>query len=617
LKNFFDFRNLKGDFLGGITAGIVALPLALAFGVSSGLGPSAGLYGAIFLAFFAALFGGTNTQISGPTAPMTAVSMVIISGILASFNGDLEQATPAILTVFMLAGIFQIIIGLIKLGTYIKYIPHPVISGFMTAIGLIILFTQVLPTLGYYPKDDMEYVKSFLPRAEEVILDHILHDEAKEGLLVLEDFQETIDRAKNVPKTHYFREAKTLASEDASGVIGALSLFPTAIKHISWLELILSLSTIAIIFGFKKITTLIPSTLVALFTVSSIAIGLDLNYRPIQAIPGGLPLPYLEVFSEFNFEKISPYIVSALTLALLGAIDSLLTSVVADNITKTKHQSNKELIGQGIGNSIAALFGGIPGAGATIRTVVNINAGGSTRISGMVSALLLLVILLVLGPIASQIPAAVLSGILITVGLGVIDYKGLKAIPNMPKNEVFVMILVLSLSVFWNLVFAVAAGLVMASLLFMKDMGDITDETSKLITLGDHPLKDWTDEQNIPKDLTDGVYIKHVNGPLFFGSINEFQKVASHIPDTAHTIIFRLEKMAYLDQSGLYALEDTLTNLVTSGKSILLCSITTQPLYMLEGIDIIPSLVPKDQLMTNLQDCVIWIKQNKCTRLEK
>ena len=155
------FSNIKGDAFGGITAGIVALPLALAFGVSSGLGPSAGLYGAIFISFFAALFGGTSTQISGPTAPMTAVSMVVIAGIVAANDGDLSKALPAILTVFLLAGLFQIGLGLIGLGKYIRYIPYPVVSGFMTAIGVIILLTQVLPSIGYYPKEDVEFVQKF------------------------------------------------------------------------------------------------------------------------------------------------------------------------------------------------------------------------------------------------------------------------------------------------------------------------------------------------------------------------------------------------------------------------------------------------------------------------
>src|SRR5690606_26673254 len=218
-----------------------------------------------------------------------------------------------------------------------------------------------------------------------------------------------------------------LAGKESSGVIGTFRVLPKAIQNIDWLELILALGTILIVYGFKRITTTIPSTLVALILVSGAAYGLGLDYRPIEQIPSGLPIPRLEIFTEFSLASIVPYIFTALTLALLGAIDSLLTSVVADNMTQTKHKPNKELVGQGIGNSVAALFGGIPGAGATIRTVVNINSGGKTRLSGMVAGLLLLVILLALGPVASQIPAAVLAGILVTVGIGVMDYKGLRS----------------------------------------------------------------------------------------------------------------------------------------------------------------------------------------------
>lgn len=468
MKNYFTLKHIKGDLFGGITAGIVALPLALAFGVSSGLGPAAGLYGAIFVSFFAALFGGTNTQISGPTAPMTAVSMVVIAGIVALNDGDVIQALPSILTVFLLAGVMQIGLGFLGLGKYIKYIPYPVVSGFMTAIGVIILITQIMPSIGYYPKEDLDYVNQFKPQAEEIILDNILKEEAGEGLLVLENFEETIKRAKTITQAQIQQEAATLAGSDSSGVLGALRVLPRGLKNINWLELILSLCTIIIIFGFKRITTVIPSTLVALLTVSGVAYFAGLNYEPISQIPSGFPKPNWNIFTNFELGSIAPYIFTALTLALLGAIDSLLTSVVADNMTKTQHNPNKELVGQGIGNAVGAFFGGLPGAGATIRTVVNINSGGKTRISGMIAGVLLLIIMVSLGPVASKIPAAVLAGILITVGISVMDYKGLKAIPNIPKPEVAIMLIVLVLSSVWNLVYAVGIGLVIASLMFMK-----------------------------------------------------------------------------------------------------------------------------------------------------
>jgi len=349
------FKHFKGDAFGGLTAGIVALPLALAFGVSSGLGPSAGLYGAIFIAFFASLFGGTPTQISGPTAPMTAVSMVIIAGIVGANEGDVNKALPAILTIFLMAGIIQIGLGVLGIGKYIKYIPYPVVSGFMTAIGVMILITQLLPAMGYYATDDAALIESFKPYAEEVLLDQIIKEEAAEGILVLEDFKETILRAERITEADILVESTALAKGSAAGVTGALRTFPRALGQFNILELMLALSTIVVIYGFKRITTAIPSTLVALISVSGVAYAVGLDYRPIERIPEGLPALQTSIFSEFSWSSIQPYLMTSLSLALLGVIDSLLTSVVADNLTKTKHKPNREIIGQGIGNSIAAI----------------------------------------------------------------------------------------------------------------------------------------------------------------------------------------------------------------------------------------------------------------------
>jgi len=607
MKNVFDFKHLKGDLYGGITAGIVALPLALAFGVSSGLGPSAGLYGAIFVSFFAALFGGTNTQISGPTAPMTAVSMVVVAGIVATFNGDIANALPVILGVFLLAGIMQVGLGLLGLGKYIKYIPYPVVSGFMTAIGVIILVTQILPSVGYYPKEDTVFVDQFKPYAAEIILDNILKNEAGEGFLVLENFEETIKRANYITQEQILKESQVLAGKEASGVFGALKVLPRALQKINWMEFILALATIIIIYGFKRITTKVPSTLVALVVMTVVAIVFGLEYRSIEEIPNGLPVPNFRIFTDFSLGGISPYIFSALTLALLGAIDTLLTSVVADNMTKTKHAPNKELIGQGIGNSIAALFGGIPGAGATIRTVVNIKAGGKTRLSGMMAGLMLLIVLLALGPIASQIPAAVLAGILITVGIGVMDYKGLKAIPFMPKPEVIIMLVVLVLASIWNLVYAVGIGLILASLMFMKIIGDMTSERSKVSALNQD--KELPDNLTLSETITERIALKEIKGPLFFGSTSEFQQLAEQIPDASSIIIFKMGLMPYMDQSGLYAMEDLLIDLVKQGKKVMLVQLLKQPKHMLECIDIIPALIPTDQLFESIEECLSYLKE--------
>lgn len=609
MKNLF--KHFRGDLFGGITAGIVALPLALAFGVQSGLGPDAGLYGAIFIGFFASMFGGTPVQISGPTAPMTGVSMVIIAGIIGVNDGDVAKALPFILMVFLLAGLFQILLGVLKFGRYIKFIPYPVVSGFMTAIGVIILITQFLPLLGYYVQEDENYISKFKPEAQEVLLQKILKEETAEDVLVLENLKQTIVKAENITEAAILKEAGNIAKSKTSGVLGAIKSLPRAIKQINYLEFILAFLTIFIIYGFKRITSVIPSTLVALLVVTLGAYFLGLDYKPIQQIPGGFPMPHFEIFSNFNFGIIAPYILTALTLALLGAIDSLLTSVVADNMTKAKHDPNKELVGQGIGNGIAALFGGLPGAGATIRTVVNIKSGGKTRLSGMIAAIILLIVLIGLGPIASQIPAAVLAGILITVGIGVMDYKGLKAIPHMPRTEVIIMITVLLLATFWNLVYAVGIGLVFASLIFMKKMGELSVGKANVMRLdASVELKErWADEFNFPTHLQEEIYIKRLDGPLFFGYTSDFLLLVNEIPDTASHVIIRMGRVPYIDQSGLYALEVVLMKLRNNGVVPLITNLQKQPRYLMEKIDIIPGLVEEKHIFSNFKESIGFIQK--------
>jgi len=600
------FKNLKGDLFGGLTSGIVALPLALAFGASTELGASAGLYGAIFISFFAALFGGTATQISGPTAPMTALSFVVITTILASNDGNIAIALPIILAVFMLGGLFQIGLGVAGIGRYIKYIPYPVVSGFMTAIGIMILIGQIAPAVGYDVKQDTEFVQTFKPHAEEKILNDILKEESAEGILVIEHFEETIKRAERIFDKQIMSESQALAKDETSGVVGSIMHLPRVLSKINWIELILTIGTILIIYGFKRITKVVPSTLIALLIMSGVAIAF-LDYKSINAIPSSFPTPNFEIFTQFDLFAIIPYIGAALSLALLGTIDSLLTSVVADNMTKTKHKPNKELIGQGIGNTIGALFGGLPGAGATIRTVVNINSGGKTNLSGMFTGVVLLIVLLVLGPIASKIPVAVLAGILITVGIGVMDYKGLKAIPKMPITEVIIMIIVCLISL-KSLIVGVGIGLLLASIIFMKKIGDIASANFKVKKIAED--ENWNDEHVFPEKLKEEVYIKHIGGPLFFGSTSEFTKLIDDIPETAEYVIIRMERCRYMDQSGLYALEDVLIELTQQGVKILIIHLHEQPKMMLERVNLVPSLVPENQIFEEFDNVVGWINTN-------
>ncbi len=301
-------ENLKGDIFGGLTAGIVALPLALAFGVQSGLGASAGLYGAMILGLFAAIFGGTNTQISGPTGPMTIVSAAVVSIAVARY-GSIDEAWGIIVLTFLLAGVFQIVFGLLKIGKYIKYIPYPVLSGFMSGIGIIIIVFQLFPVLG-------------------------------------------------------------LASPGK--IVKVFTELPNAISNRNYTSIFLAIGTVLIIYVFPKFTKHVPSTLVALLVISLGSFLFALDTPLIGEMPTGLPSMKISSLSQLSLSDIGLIFMPAITLAGLGSIDSLLTSVVADNITRTKHKSNKELIGQGIGNIASSLFGGIPGAGATMRKRVTV-----------------------------------------------------------------------------------------------------------------------------------------------------------------------------------------------------------------------------------------------------
>tara|TARA_B100000780_G_C21125769_1_gene456772 strand:- start:1521 stop:3311 length:1791 start_codon:yes stop_codon:yes gene_type:complete len=586
------FSHFRGDLFGGLTAGIVALPLALAFGVQSGLGATAGIYGALFIGFFAAWFGGTPTQISGPTAPMTAVSMGVIAGIVATMEGDLEKALPIILAVFLLAGLIQIVMGLLKFGVYVKYIPYPVVSGFMTGIGVIILITQIFSLVGYVPKNDQSLIESFKPRAEEAILEKILVNEVNEGLLVLEDFKETVIKAEKTTENEIYLEAETQLKRDTSGVLGSLKYLSRALKQIDVLNLILAALTILIIYSFKRVTKKIPSTLVALILVTSLAYFSGWDYRSISDIPRGFPVPQWGIFTDIKILIILPYIGAAFMLAALGAIDSLLTSVVADNMTKTRHNPNKELIGQGIGNGVAALFGGIPGAGATIRTVVNIQSGGKTKLSGAIAAIFLLLVVLFVGPFAEKIPMAVLAGILFTVGISVMDFKGLRSLTSIPYTDAIVMILVLLLTVFWDLIFAVGIGLILSSLFFMAKIADIT--TDKI------NLKEPKNESNAETSIL----IKTIVGPIFFGAVSGLIEVSRKLPDTVKVLCVDLSEVPYIDQSGLFALEGIFFGLNESGIEVRLIGLNSELAHRFNDLMIVPNIVSADLIFDDIDSAV-------------
>lgn len=539
------FSNLKGDLSGGISAGVVALPVALAFGAAAGLDPINGMYGAIFLGLIAAIIGGTATLISNPTGPMTVVTALIVATQLKSHGGDLNAALPNIILIFVLAGGIQILFGILKLGRYVAYIPYPVISGFMSGIGFIIIILQFSNFFGIHEKYS-----------------------------VLESLQQ----------------------------LGYI------LTNANWINALLAVATVAIIYLFPKITKAVPSTLVALIGVTSVSYFLDLDVKTIGYIPSEIPDFKLSIFADLKGSEILGLLPMALSLAGLGMIDSLLTSVVADNLTKTRHNSNRELIGQGIGNMVSGLFGGIPGAGTTPATVLNINSGARTRLSGIIHAIILILILLVGGPIAAKIPYAVLSGILVTVGVSVFDHNVLKDIKHVPKNDNFIMVVVLLCTVFWDLLFAVAIGLIIAALYFMKRMADIVEqETSHEGT--DAIIEKMIGTFDDPVEFRKKVSIMSLNGPMFFGFASRFQEKIDALPDTVKAVVFDFSNVLYLDQSGAYTLRDAIKILKEKNINVIFSDAHEFKLKMFSGIRVIPDLVDDEHIFGNVEEAIHWLDQ--------
>ncbi len=556
------FNNLKGDLFGGVTAGIVALPLALAFGIQAfsgigaegaSLGAYAGLVGATLLGFFAAMFGGTHSQISGPTGPMTVITATLVTGAFTAPGGSLSAVLVSMALAGIFCGLFQILFGLIKLGKYVRYIPYPVLSGFMSGIGVIIILQQLYPLVG------------------------------KSG---------------------------------SGSMINLMAGLPEAFGSLSVTALLLGLATVAIIYLFPLVTKKVPSTLVALIVVTVVSLFIDMKDVPtIGEIPSGLPMPFFAnsavTLAGLDWGAIiTAAIIPGLTLAGLGSIDTLLTSVVADNITKTKHNSNRELIGQGIGNAVAGLFCGLPGAGATMRTVVNVKSGGRTQRSGMVHAILLLAIMLGLGSVVKYVPLSVLAGILLTVGWGIIDFKGFKDLVKIPRADAVVLIAVFLITVFVDLLTAVGIGMVIACVLFMKRASDLVEGgySSQEMTNFDKESP-WADEGGMPDAVAHKIYIQRLNGPIFFGTINKFKEVMQTVPADAKIVIIRMRLVSFMDQSGLYAMEEAIKDIQARGAQVLMTIIQPQPMYMLTKMNLIPDIVPQEHTFPTFEACTEYLKK--------
>ncbi|SME87976.1 SulP family inorganic anion transporter [Desulfovibrio gilichinskyi] len=484
LKVGFKPTALMGDVFGGLTAGIIALPLALAFGVASGAGAAAGLYGAIILGFFAAILGGTPTQVSGPTGPMTVVTATAI----AAFAGDFQS----VCMVVVLAGIIQIIFGVCRLGGFVRFIPYPVISGFMTGIGVIIILLQIEPILG---------------------------------------------------------------SAGIGSPLMAIVHMPEAIANVSLPSLSLAVATMVIVFKIPpRITRVVPSPLIALVGMTAIAGIFNLPVHTIGEIPSGLPEFH---FPSINLAQWSSIAGTAFALALLGTIDSLLTSIVADSVTKDHHDSNRELIGQGIGNALCGFMGGLPGAGATMRTVVNIKAGGRTRLSGVIHSLVLLLILVGAGPLASHIPLAVLSGILVKVGVDILDYRLLRLVRKIPREDLMVMVTVFGVTVFVDLIVAVALGVTLAAIM---TTWRIASHTSISILDAGAGKENSVSEREIQEDSNFRIRVVTINGPFFFGTTSQMTDKVERLLGT-RIVVVDCMSVPFIDISAVFALSEMVEKL--------------------------------------------------------
>jgi len=532
ITNKIHFRNVKGDIFGGITAAVIALPMALTFGVASGAGASAGLWGAILIGFFAALFGGTATLISEPTGPMTVVMTAVIASLTAS-NPD--QGLAMAFTVVMLAGVFQILFGVFKLGKYVTLMPYTVISGFMSGIGVILIILQLAPFLG-----------------------------------------------QASPK---------------GGVIGTMQNLPTLFSNINPIETLLAVLTVAILLFYpSKLKKFIPSQLLALIVGTLIAVLFfgDSNIREIGAIDfrfTGLKMP---TFSAGQFRTM---VVDGLVLGMLGCIDALLTSLVADSLTRSEHKSDKELIGQGIGNLVSGLFGGLPGAGATMGTVVNIQSGGRTALSGLTRALVLLVVVLGLSQYLSVIPSAVLAGIAFKVGVDIVDWGFLKRAHKVSTKAAVIMYGVIALTVFVDLIVAVGVGVFVANILTIERLSNHRSDKVKAVTYDDEEIELSSEEKMLLEQADGKVLLFYLSGPMIFGVAKAISREHNLINDYK-VLVLDLSEVPILGVTSGLAIENAIEEAVDNGRQVFLVGLQGQAERRLRDLGVMKK-VPAQNLTSD------------------
>ncbi|RUR76474.1 SulP family inorganic anion transporter [Chlorogloeopsis fritschii PCC 9212] len=551
VTNTIHFRNLRGDIFGGVTAAIVSLPMALAFGVASGAGPVAGLYGAVCVGFFAALFGGTPTLISEPTGPMTVVMTGIVTSMTAS---NPENGLAMAFTVVMLAGIFQILFGIFRLGKYITLMPYSVISGFMSGIGVILIILQIAPFLG-----------------------------------------------QPNPK---------------GGVLGIVQNLPQLFANINPIETILGVLTLAIIFlipsKFKRIA---PPQLVALIvgTVVSLTFFGDANIRRIGEIPMGLPELQLPTFTA---SQVIVMLVDGVVLGMLGCIDTLLTAVIADSLTRTEHKSDKELIGQGIGNFVSGLCGGLPGAGATMGTVVNIQTGAQTAVSGLTRALILLVVVLWAANLTEPIPMAVLAAIALKVGIDILDWSFLKRAHKVSLKGTLIMYGVMFLTVFVDLIVAVGVGVFIANILTIERLSSLQSEEVKTITDTDDAII-LSDEEKRLLDRANGrVLLFYLSGPMIFGVSKAIAREHNALQN-CDVVVLDLSDVPLLGVTASLAIENAIKEAVEKGRQVFIVGAAGKIKRRLERFGILQLLPPHHLLMDRteaIKEAVAYVTANNLDR---
>ena len=529
--NEISLRNPRGDIFGGITAAVIALPMALAFGVASGAGAEAGLYGAILVGLFAALFGGSPTLISEPTGPMTVVFTAVIAKLIAS---DPVNGTAMAFTVVVMAGIFQILFGILRLGKYVTLMPYTVVSGFMSGIGIILIILQIGPLLGQ--------------------------------------------------------------ASPAGGVIATLNNLPGLLAGMRMQETVLALMTVAILFFVPaRLKRYLPPQLLALVvvTLASIAVLGNADIRRIGEISTALPELRMPVFSV---EQWRGMLLDAMVLGMLGCIDALLTSVVADSLTRTQHNSDKELIGQGIGNVMSGLFGGLPGAGATMGTVVNIQAGARTALSGLIRAGILLVVVMWAGGLTAVIPLAVLAGIALKVGIDIIDWGFLKRAHRLSGKGALITYGVIALTVFVDLIAAVGIGLFVANVMTVTRLSELQADDVKAVTNpGETDLTLTPDERKILSAAAGRVLLLYLRGTMIFGTSRVISRKNSEVKDI-ETLIVDVRDVDHLGVSAALAIEEAILDMINAGRSVYLVAASGQPRQRLENMGILQRL-PKQNVV--------------------